>query len=205
MQIKCPLRKRFCLGLLLKGFTVPRVDGPSASSCAMQSPSAVGWLVNRDKQTYCKKDTKWNERHCRYHTVVKEEKSQARSSKGTHLGNSMPWDAGAWRSHAGFKQGQAQTGTFSYSPLNWVSKNAEHIPHGPCKKPSSFSKDEFDLRAGFPIIILYRNLSSKASGNCHCWRQVLSLKYWESEPIKQCLSANSARACSKYVWTARYL
>lgn len=39
---KIPLRERFCLGLLPKGFPVQKVDRPMDSSCAMASAGAVG-------------------------------------------------------------------------------------------------------------------------------------------------------------------
>lgn len=45
-----PLRERFCLGLLLKGFPVQKVDRKMDSSCEMASPSAVGHALPTEKK-----------------------------------------------------------------------------------------------------------------------------------------------------------
>jgi len=57
---------------------------------------------------------------------------------------------------------------------NLYLRNEDYIPRAPCHKPTSSNTEEFGVQVGFSIIIHYRNFSSKASGNCHCWRQALS-------------------------------
>lgn len=100
--------------------------------------------------------------------------------RGAHLGTPCPWHWSVPELHRTptAPDIHVQKATFSSFFAKQSFKNADCTPHAPCHKPSSSSKGGFDLQAGFPTIIHYRNLSSKASGNCHCWRQVLSEKYW---------------------------
>lgn len=113
-----------------------------------------------------------NERHCWYCTLVKDLKLVHWKALTWAIFSRMPESARVTQdSEPGT---DVQTGTRSLSPIDWVPKNRVYSSGSLSVKLSSFSKEEFDLGAGFLIIVPYRNLFSKASGNCHCWRQVLS-------------------------------
>lgn len=172
VQTKFPLQERSSLEMVQRAFLC-REGGQAIH----QHKWHHHFSVHKDK-TSIEKNVK-NTMKGTTGSVLQQKKKSLKCSHGKALSwadSSMPGDAKARQSHVAFRQGQAlryKQRIFPFSARLAFKKRRAHCSHS-LPEAESLQERRVLVWAGFAVIIPYRNLPSKASGNCNCWRQVIS-------------------------------